>query len=164
MPIVTDCPSCGHHIEKIPDDYAGMAAKCPKCKEKFTIPEQTPEISFEDLGIETEREEPRGRTLNRKPPKQVAASFSASADPLAQFERVAQNVQGSGNAVFFIAFLLALTPWMQIKTSSQEGQATVVTLAIIGGLVCGFVCSAMYRAAATIIRLLIIIARNGNGR
>ena len=52
MPLVADCPECSHHIEKIPDDYAGKVAKCPKCKGKFTIPEPDQEINFEGLGIE----------------------------------------------------------------------------------------------------------------
>lgn len=50
MPIVTACQGCGQKLS-VPDKFAGGVARCPQCKQIYTVPSpQTQEPSFADAG------------------------------------------------------------------------------------------------------------------
>ena len=41
MPIVTACQGCGQKLS-VPDEFAGRVARCPQCKQVYTVPSPEP--------------------------------------------------------------------------------------------------------------------------
>lgn len=137
MPIKTTCPHCEKLIDGIPEEYAGRSAKCPHCNERLTIP---------------------------KPPAPIKRIKGASIEEqLEEYLQAANSVQASGTAAFWLTLLTVLGPAINYARFMPESDGLLRLVPIVAGVIFGLlaasVASKAFRAMATVIRLLVILAQ-----